>query len=61
MAKRITFDTEIIETLYTSLRQYSSDRLEGAGRMAYLVCKETMVIEQLANGRHIPIDIGNIT
>ena len=29
MAKRITFDSEIIETLYTSLRQFSSDRLEG--------------------------------
>ena len=36
MAKRITFDSEIIETLYTSLRQFSSDRLEGGGRMAYL-------------------------
>ena len=35
MAKRITFDSEIIETLYTSLRQFSSDRLEGVGRMAY--------------------------
>ena len=30
MAKRITFDSEIIETLYTSLRQFSSDRLEGS-------------------------------
>ena len=35
MAKRITFDSEIIETLYTSLRQFSSDRLEGVGGMAY--------------------------
>ena len=35
MAKRITFDSEIIETLYTSLRQFSSDRLEGVSRMAY--------------------------
>ena len=35
MAKRITFDSKIIETLYTSLRQFSSDRLEGVGRMAY--------------------------
>ena len=35
MAKRITFDSEIIENLYTSLRQFSSDRLEGVGRMAY--------------------------
>ena len=33
MAKRITFDIEIIETLYTSLGQISSDRLEGFGRM----------------------------
>ena len=35
MAKRITFDSEIIETLYTSLRQFLSDHLEGVGRMAY--------------------------
>ena len=35
MAKRITFDSEIIETLYTSLRQFSSDHLEGLRRMAY--------------------------
>ena len=35
MAKRITFDSEIIETLYTSLRQIIIDRLEGVGRMAY--------------------------
>ena len=35
MAKRITFEIEIIETLYTSPRQFSSDRLEGVGRMAY--------------------------
>ena len=35
MAKRITFDSEIIENLYTSLRQFSSDRLEGVSRMAY--------------------------
>ena len=35
MAKRITFDLKIIETLYTSLRQFLSDRLEGFGRMAY--------------------------
>ena len=35
MAKRITFDTKIIETLYTSLRQFLSDRLEGFGRMVY--------------------------
>ena len=35
MAKRITFDSKIIETLYTSLRQFSSDRLEGVSRMAY--------------------------
>ena len=35
MAKRITFDSEIIETLYTSLRQFLSDRLEGFGTMAY--------------------------
>ena len=34
--KRITFDSEIIEILYTSLRQFSSDRLEGVGRMACL-------------------------
>ena len=34
--KRITFNLEIIEILYTSLRQFSSDRLEGVGRMAYL-------------------------
>ena len=34
MEKRITFDSETIETLYTSLRQISSDRLEGFGRMA---------------------------
>ena len=33
--KIITFDSKIIETLYTSLRQISSDRLEGVGRMAY--------------------------
>ena len=32
---RITFDSEIIENLYTSLRQFSSDRLEGVSRMAY--------------------------
>ena len=30
MAKRITFDSKIIETLYTSLRQFSSDRLKGS-------------------------------
>ena len=35
MAKRITFDIEIIEALYISLGQFSSDRLEGVGRMAY--------------------------
>ena len=35
MAKRITFDSEIIETLYTSLRQFITDHLEGFGRMAY--------------------------
>ena len=35
MAKRITFDSEIIETLQTILRQFSSDHLEGVGRMAY--------------------------
>ena len=35
MAKRITFDSEIIETLYTNLGQFSNDRLEGFGRMAY--------------------------
>ena len=35
MAKRITFDSEIIETLYTSLRQIIIDHLEGFGRMAY--------------------------
>ena len=35
MAKRITFDSEIIETLHTSLRQFSGDRLEGVVRMAY--------------------------
>ena len=35
MAKRITFDSEIIGNLYTSLRQFSSDRLEGVSRMAY--------------------------
>ena len=35
MAKRITFDIEIIETLYISLRQITSDHLEGVGRMAY--------------------------
>ena len=34
-AKRITFDSEIIETLYTSLRKIPSDRLAGVGRMAY--------------------------
>ena len=33
--KRITFDSEIIETLYTSLRQIIIDHLEGFGRMAY--------------------------
>ena len=33
--KRITFDTDIIETLYTNLRQFSSDHLEGFRRMAY--------------------------
>ena len=36
MAKRITFDSEIIETLYTSLRQSQAIILEGFGRMAYL-------------------------
>ena len=35
MAKRITFDIEIIETLHTSLRQFSNNRLAGVGRMAY--------------------------
>ena len=35
MAKRITFDSKIIETLYTSLRQIITDHLEGFGRMAY--------------------------
>ena len=35
MAKRITFDSEIIETLYTSLRKIIIDHLEGFGRMAY--------------------------
>ena len=33
--KRITFDSEIIETLYTILRQIIIDHLEGFGRMAY--------------------------
>ena len=33
--KRITFDSEIIETLYTSLRQITIDHLEEVGRMAY--------------------------
>ena len=36
MAKSITFDSEIIETLYTILRQIIIDHLEGFGRMAYL-------------------------
>ena len=35
MAKRITFDSKIIETLYTRLRQIIIDHLEGFGRMAY--------------------------
>ena len=35
MAKRITFDSEIVETLYTSLRQITIDHLEEVGRMAY--------------------------
>ena len=35
MAKRITFDLKIIETLYTSLRQIIIDHLEGFGRKAY--------------------------
>ena len=35
MAKRITFDTKIIETLYTSLRQISIDHLKGFERVAY--------------------------
>ena len=34
MAKRITFDIEIIETLYISLRQ-SQQSIGGVGRMAY--------------------------
>ena len=33
--KRITFDLEIIETLYTNLRQIIIDHLEGFDRMAY--------------------------
>ena len=33
MAKRITFDSEIIETFYTSLRQITIDYLEEFGRM----------------------------
>ena len=36
MAKRITFDLKIIETLYISLRQIIIDHLEGFGGMAYL-------------------------
>ena len=35
MAKIITFDSKILETLYTSLRQIIIDHLEGFGRMAY--------------------------
>ena len=35
MAKRFTFEIEIIETLYTSMGKISSDRLEEFGRMAY--------------------------
>ena len=35
MAKRITFDLKIIETLYISLRQIIIDHLEGFGRKAY--------------------------
>ena len=31
MAKRITFDTKIIETLYTSLRQITNERLTEFG------------------------------
>ena len=31
----MTFDSEIIETLKTSLRQFSSDRLAGVGGIAY--------------------------
>ena len=34
MAKRITFDIEIIETLYISLRQLQQS-IGGVGRMAY--------------------------
>ena len=37
MAKRITFDSEIIETLYTSLRQITIDHLEESGGMAYRI------------------------
>ena len=37
--KRITFDSEIIETLYTSLRQITIDHLEKFERMAYSVWK----------------------
>ena len=35
MAKRITFDSEIIEILYTSLRQIKIDHLEEFGGMTY--------------------------
>ena len=35
VAKRITFDLKIIETLYTSLRQITIDHLEEFGRMTY--------------------------
>ena len=35
MAKRITFDSEIIETLYTSLRQFTIDHLKESEGMTF--------------------------
>ena len=47
MAKRITFDPKIIETLHTRVRQFTNDCLKEFERMAYSGWKETRVIEQL--------------
>ena len=35
MAKRITFDIEIVETLYISRRQFTIDHLEEFGGMTF--------------------------
>ena len=61
MAKRINFDTKIIETLHTRLRQFPNDRLNESEKWHTQFGKETRVIGQLGKRKARLIDIEDIT